>query len=267
MNLAIDARDAMPDGGTLTIRAGRCRLGGGDPTFTNHVMVEVADEGVGMDEKTLSHVFEPFFTTKEANKGTGLGLATVYGIGDSGPEAAWMCRRPWGRGRRSACICRAWRRMRPRRLRPSTAAAGIPSRERVLLVEDEDIVRDLLARTLRKAGYDVHASPLPSEAVAWVAEGHPVDLVVTDVVMPEKSGPELVRDLEAEASPGARRLHFGIRRGGGPNSAASRPTNAFSRSRLLRRNSSPSSRNCSGRRSKLRKDSNRRCVSDGGDRR
>ncbi len=194
MNLAINARDAMPDGGSLTIRAVDAISGGGDPAFVNHIMIEVVDTGVGMDEKTLSHIFEPFFTTKEASKGTGLGLATVYGIVTQAGGRIDVVSKP-GQGS-------TFRVYLPRVISesvapaPTTTASPAPTRERVLLVEDEDVVRDLLARTLRKAGYDVHASPLPSEAAAWVAAGNPVDVIVTDVVMPEKSGPELIRDLE-----------------------------------------------------------------------
>jgi CheY-like chemotaxis protein len=210
MNLAVNARDAMPDGGRLTIQtanqdlqpATAARLGG-EPG--PHVMLAVTDTGIGMSHETREHIFEPFFTTKEVGKGTGLGLATVYGVVVQHGGCLQVDTEP-GRGT-------TFRIFLPR-VEAERAACEPPEREEeaprgsetILLVEDDDGVRDLARETLEERGYTVLLASRPGEALA-LAERDPstIHLVLTDVVMPEMSGPALVRRL-ARLVPRARVL-------------------------------------------------------------
>ncbi len=198
MNLAVNARDAMPDGGRLTIQtanrdldaAAAARLGAKPGP---HVMLAVADTGVGMSEETREHIFEPFFTTKEVGKGTGLGLATVYGIVTQHGGSVDVESEP----RRGT----TFRVYLPR---VEEAAPGPPAppeeaprgSETILLVEDNDEVRDLARDMLEGLGYAVLVASRPSEALA-LAERHAetIHLVLTDVVMPEMSGRALAHRL------------------------------------------------------------------------
>jgi CheY-like chemotaxis protein len=201
MNLAINARDAMPRGGTLTIET--------QPVDTTqiaslpiglkpgrYVSLAVRDTGVGMDQATLSHVFEPFFTTKETGKGTGLGLPTVYGIvkqsgGDISVESTpgtGTTIRVFLPGVEAA---------------PQDASIAAPANNRarrdesLLLVEDEDAVRRIANTFLSSAGYRVLAAPNADEAIRLVQQGGTqIDLLVTDVVLPGgMPGTELAKRL------------------------------------------------------------------------
>ncbi len=199
LNLVLNARDAMPDGGTVTIAscitdvdvaAAAAHV---DLDEGRHVLLSVADDGAGMTEQVRARAFDPFFTTKEPGKGTGLGLSTVYGIvRQSG--GAISIDSAVGRGTTVSIHL------------PHVAAA--PDRERevvvprptragtVLVVEDEDLVRDLAARSLARAGQDVLSAADGVRALAIVAErGGDVDVVVSDVVMPRLGGPELAEHL------------------------------------------------------------------------
>ena len=210
MNLALNSRDAMPGGGTLTIETRNLELAEPDAARRGlkpgaYVELAVADTGVGMDDETAARMFEPFFTTKEAGRGTGLGLATVYGIVLQSGGAIAAESEP-GRGT-------SMRVFLPRSDKPAAAgpeAAETTSKfgsETILLVEDEDVVRQLMEELLRSAGYRVlpTASGEAALALARIGGSH-IDLVVTDVVMPGMNGVELVRRLR-EFLPGLKVLY------------------------------------------------------------
>jgi signal transduction histidine kinase len=182
LNLAVNARDAMAGSGTLTIATRNAK---------DDVLLEVTDSGAGMDEETRIRLFEPFFTTKDVGQGTGLGLSTVYGIvaqsGGSidvrsapGLGATFTVRLP---------VTHAT----PREDRPVVPApAG--GAERILVVDDEKVVRELLAQMLREQGYDVEVAATAREARALMG---PWDLLLTDVVMPETDGVKLSKQIDA----------------------------------------------------------------------
>ena len=210
MNLAVNARDAMPHGGHLTIGAANAEL---DEAYTRtrpeavpgpYVMLSVTDSGEGMSEETQARIFEPFFTTKEPGKGTGLGLATVYGIVKQSGGHVFVYSEP-GRGTSfKVYLPRAERR-------PAEEAAPVvapPSlgTETVLLVEDEGALRELVHECLVAFGYAVLEAGSPAVALE-LAERHdgPIHLLVTDVVMPGMGGAELARRVTA-LRPGAKVL-------------------------------------------------------------
>jgi PAS domain S-box-containing protein len=213
VNLAINARDAMPSGGTLTMETANLEV---DDAFArthpgaapgSYVRLRVLDTGVGMDAETKAHLFEPFFTTKSVGKGTGLGLATVYGIVKQSGGYIWVDSEP-GRGTIFTILLpRTSGTPEPPAStdRPAPPARGT---ETILLVEDEEAVRTLSDRALNKLGYSVLAAPSGWDALR-VAERHrgPIHLVLTDVVMPGLSGRELVRQLAA-VRPGMQVLYI-----------------------------------------------------------
>ncbi len=197
VNLAVNARDAMPRGGTLSITT---RNAAPDSTglpsgleipTAGAVLLEMRDSGVGMEEAIRLRAFEPFFTTKEIGKGTGLGLSTVYGIvRQSGGDACIESR--VGQGT-MVTICLP--RMAAATLAPAApppAAPVVGGRERVLIVEDEPAIRLVVGRVLSSHGYAVVEAANPAAARALLADaGPPIDLLISDVVMPGGSGPEL----------------------------------------------------------------------------
>ena len=201
MNLAINARDAMPEGGVLTLTTANADLDdlyahGHQPLPAGaYVVISVGDTGIGMDEETRARLFEPFFTTKERGKGTGLGLATVYGIVRQTGGYIWVYSEP-GRG----SVFKVYLPRLEAGVTPVAAtpvAHGLPrGTESVLLVEDETMVRDLLRGLLERHGYRVLIARSGEEALE-VAAAHPgaLDLLVTDVVMPGIGGPELATRL------------------------------------------------------------------------
>ena len=197
-NLAVNARDAMPGGGRLTISTRHVGHAG-----VASVELAVSDTGTGMDADTLSHLFEPFFTTKDTSKGSGLGLATVYGIvAQSGGEV--LVDSTLGEG---SCF----RVLLPLAARPDApaeiAATSTPlttGTETVLLVEDEATIRHLVNEVLSRSGYTVLTAPAGAEAIGLL-RANVVDLLLTDVVMPGMSGPDLARVATAER-PGLRVL-------------------------------------------------------------
>jgi two-component system, cell cycle sensor histidine kinase and response regulator CckA len=212
VNLAVNARDAMPHGGKLTIETGNVTL---DQEYARHhlsvvsgsyVLLAISDTDVGMDEQVRERIFEPFFTTKEQGRGTGLGLAMCYGIVKQHGGSIWVYSEP-GHGT-------SFRIYLPRvdepveRLvhaeAPRVAARGA---ETILLVEDEAAVRELAARVLREHGYTVLEAAHPDEALA-VAEARPagsIHLLLTDVVMPGMSGKALAEEV-LKRSPGIKAL-------------------------------------------------------------
>ena len=203
MNLVVNARDAMPRGGTLTLETSTVHL---DETYAAehvgvapgpHVLLSVRDTGCGMDKATQARMFEPFFTTKEQGKGTGLGLATVFGVVQQSGGTIWVESEP-GEG----TVFKVYFPLATSEERtnvqptPSLASRAPRGSETVLLVEDEEGVRVLARTILRKQGYTVLEASNGVEALALSAkhEGR-IDLLVTDVVMPRMSGRELVEKL------------------------------------------------------------------------
>jgi PAS domain S-box-containing protein len=213
MNLAVNARDAMTGGGTLTIETANVEV---DEVFArshvdvvpgSYVMLTVTDTGCGMDDQTLPRIFEPFFTTKGPGYGTGLGLATVFGIVKQSAGHIYVYSEV---GRGSTFKIYLPRVDAPPSQQPAEVAAGglLAHGETVLVVEDQDQVRRLTCHVLRQAGYTVLEASTPEAALSIVREqAAEVDLVVTDVVMPEMDGPTLVREI-AQLRPGLKTLFF-----------------------------------------------------------
>jgi PAS domain S-box-containing protein len=201
VNLAVNARDAMPEGGTLSIStrasefdaAAAAAAGAAGPCPC--VRLVVSDDGIGMDEHVRAHLFEPFFTTKPQGRGTGLGLPAVYGIVTQNHGRITVDSLP-GRGTTIAielpCTERAAEHVE------EVAVDGAGGSETILLVEDEPLVREITARALRKAGYRVLAASGSVEALAATdVNAERIDLLVSDVVMPGMNGPELAGRLVA----------------------------------------------------------------------
>jgi two-component system cell cycle sensor histidine kinase/response regulator CckA len=206
VNLSVNARDAMPGGGTLTIRTRNVteresqRLSRHGMPVAEYVLVEVADTGTGMTPEVMSKIFEPFFTTKGVGKGTGLGLATVYGIVKQSGGFIYAESEP-GRGTTFRVYLPrhvpdnedeivAQKTVRKERL------ADLTGHGRVLLVEDEDAVRSFAVRALKRQGYEVLEAATGLEALEVMAKNnHEVDIVVSDVIMPEMDGPTLLKEL------------------------------------------------------------------------
>jgi CheY-like chemotaxis protein len=200
MNLVVNARDAMPTGGRLTIETRNANLDEDyarehpGSTLGPHVVLSVSDNGIGMDKATQSRIFEPFFTTKEAGKGTGLGLSTAFGIAQQSGGSIWVDSEP-GKGttfevyfpRVTAAIDAP---------HPTLPPVTLGGRETILLVEDEEQVRAVAQDILERNGYRVLAARNPGEALI-LCEQHlgTIDLLLTDVVMPQMSGPELARRI------------------------------------------------------------------------
>jgi PAS domain S-box-containing protein len=209
INLAVNARDAMPDGGLLSVRTAEAALDQAyaqehlDVVPGRYVLLEITDSGTGMDAETAKRVFDPFFTTKAA--GTGLGLATVQGIVKQSDGHIWLYSEP-GLGT-------TFRIYLPPTDRPAEApveapAAAAPSPEgdeTILFVEDAELLRPLIAEVLESYGYTVLQAAHAAEALAFAESGGPIDLLLTDVVMPGMNGRELAETLLA-GRPGLRVL-------------------------------------------------------------
>jgi len=202
MNLVVNARDAMPDGGQITIETRDAEL---DETYRSfhepvipgpYVMLSVNDTGCGMDETTRTHIFEPFFTTKEPGKGTGLGLSTVYGIVKQSGAYIWVYSEP-GRG---ATIKIYFPRVqeKPDEARETCEPTILGGTETILLVEDDQLLRNVTFRLLSGVGYKVLEAETPNQAIQMAQDNaEPIDLVLTDVIMPVMGGFELSTRLKA----------------------------------------------------------------------
>jgi signal transduction histidine kinase len=202
INLAVNARDAMPHGGRLTIETKNVAIGEADaerhPAFQagDYVLLAVSDTGVGIDKDTLPLIFEPFFTTKEQGKGTGLGLSMVYGIVKQSGGWIWVYSEP---GHGTTFKVYLPRANAP--VRPSEAPAEIDlphGEETILVVEDEEQVRRLTSQILRRHGYIVLEAANGHAAIERCDQhDDPITLLITDVVMPGMSGPHLAATLVA----------------------------------------------------------------------
>jgi len=213
VNLAVNARDAMPTGGTLTIETATVEL---DATYTRahlgagpgrHVCLIVTDTGIGMDADTAAHVFEPFFTTKPVGHGTGLGLATVHGIVTQSGGHVEVYSEP-GLGTSFKVYLPP---AEPAAAPPPAAARGDElerqrGSETILVCEDEDGVRRLVEHILTTHGYTALVAARPSDALRLAAtHAGPIAALLSDVVMPEMPGPELADRLQA-IRPGLRTI-------------------------------------------------------------
>lgn len=213
MNLAVNARDAMPEGGKLVIETSNAEL---DDTYAlqhtplspgRYVLLAVTDTGIGMSEETKSHIFEPFFTTKEVGKGTGLGLSTVYGVVKQSGGYMWVCSE-LGHGSVFKIylprVDQSVQQSRPSELAPELYRGT----ETVLLVEDEESVRTLTRSLLEEAGYMVIEASNGAQAFE-IAGRHsgPIHLLLTDVVMPGMNGRVLAQRM-IEAQPKMRVLYI-----------------------------------------------------------
>jgi two-component system cell cycle sensor histidine kinase/response regulator CckA len=208
INLVVNARDAMPNGGTVTIRTSNESLSGANALGTalmpagDYVRIDVTDTGTGMSPEIKSKIFDPFFTTKPVGQGTGLGLATVYGIvkqtggfidvdTELGRGTTFRIYLPRFRGETAAPVEAA-----------QPAPRDVTGQDTILLVEDEEAVRSFAARALRMRGYHVLEAGGGEEALEIVRDPSVhIDLVITDVVMPNMDGPTLVRHVQ-ELKPG-----------------------------------------------------------------
>ena len=213
VNLVVNARDAMPQGGTITLETANVVL---DGTYADqhiavtpgrYVMFAVTDTGIGMDKETQARIFEPFFTTKGPDRGTGLGLSTVYGIVKQSGGSIWVYSEP-----AHGTTFKIYLPMVDEEVIATTTSGDAPrtvnGTETVLLAEDEEVVRRLTGRILAQAGYHVLVATTGAEALA-VSEAYdgPIHLLISDVVMPQMSGGELRRRLAA-ARPSVRILYL-----------------------------------------------------------
>jgi PAS domain S-box-containing protein len=211
LNLAVNSRDAMPDGGFVLVETANVDL---DETYREahdvvvpgpYVMLAVTDTGQGMDEATRLRVFEPFFTTKESGKGTGLGLSTVYGVVKQSGGYIWAYSEP-GQGTTFKIYLPRVEATEASAARQPPAPAARGGTETVLVVEDSDAVRTLVGEILRPRGYSVIEATTGKEALeVCAASDRRIDLVISDVVMPDVRGPELEQRIAA-VRPGLRFL-------------------------------------------------------------
>jgi CheY-like chemotaxis protein len=200
MNLALNARDAMPTGGKLTIETGTIEL---DESYAAvhlgakpgpHVMLAVSDTGTGMDPEIQARIFEPFFTTKEIGKGTGLGLSIVFGIAQRAGGSVWVYSER-GRG----TTFKVYLPRSEAKVEVSSASRApvtLHGGETILLAEDQEQVRAVAQSILRRHGYRVIVAQNAGEALLLCeAHSHPIHLLLTDVVMPHLSGADLAKRI------------------------------------------------------------------------
>jgi PAS domain S-box-containing protein len=213
MNLVVNARDAMPSGGRLVVETMNADL---SSAYANehvtvkpghYVMLAISDTGVGMDEETVAHIFEPFFTTKESGRGTGLGLSTVYGIVKQSGGYVWVYSEPGKGSTFKVYLPRVDAQIEA----PSVVqfqSQALRGSETILLVEDEEAVRELIHTVLTAQGYDVIPARDPQHAEKIVGSyAREIHMLLTDVVMPGMSGRELAARVSARR-PGIRVLYM-----------------------------------------------------------
>jgi len=204
MNLVVNARDAMPNGGRILIETSNVEL---DDTYAQdhatvrpgrYVMLAVTDTGIGMTSDTVAHIFEPFYTTKESGRGTGLGLSTVYGIVKQSGGYIWVYSEPEKGTTFKVYLPRVEERVEVSSTEQIPAPAARDGKETILLVEDEPAVRELTRMVLSKRGYSVLEALNPADAERLAgSHGTEIHLLLTDVVMPGMSGHELAKRLTA----------------------------------------------------------------------
>jgi CheY-like chemotaxis protein len=201
MNLAVNARDAMPSGGRLTISTAQVHLGESRAEALEtapgpHVRVSVSDDGIGMTQDVVARIFEPFYTTKGLGIGTGLGLAMVFGIVRQSGGAIYVDSEP-GQGSTFHIVLPVVSETHASS-EPALAPAGARGSETILLVEDDTGVRELAEANLRACGYDVLTAVDGRDALDVLhAQPTSIDILVTDVVMPNMSGPDLAAAVQA----------------------------------------------------------------------
>ena len=229
LNLSVNARDAMPGGGQLIIETQNVTLdlehGSAHPNTSpgNFVLLSVTDTGVGMDADTQRRIFEPFFTTKEVGKGTGLGLATVYGIVHQNAGHIRVESKV-GHGTTFKIYLPRLRSVADRPSSPAPSIVAPAASGTILVVEDDAAVRQVAVRILRNRGYTVLEARSPGEARAQcIVHGPSIDLLLTDVVMPECSGLQLARELTERHSRMRVLYMSGYPGGGAPGDGAIEP--------------------------------------------
>jgi CheY-like chemotaxis protein len=197
MNLVVNARDAMPDGGSIVIETSNVELDDGyrDSHLSvppgRYVMLAVTDTGCGMNEKTMSQIFEPFFTTKGPGQGTGLGLSTVYGIVKQSEGYIWVYSEP-GKGTTFKLYFPRHEENAPQQGHPHAEIESPIGSETILVVEDDEPLRELVIALLENKGYRVLEAKNGEDAIALVKNStDPINLLLTDVLMPAMSGVEL----------------------------------------------------------------------------
>jgi PAS domain S-box-containing protein len=199
LNLSINARDAMPHGGCLTISVNRMMVKEGSqlmydlPSSGNYARISVADTGTGIDRTTMERIFEPFYTTKAVGKGTGLGLSIVHGIIKQHDGSILVSSEP-GKGATFDIYLPLVEGHVPKE-EPKVSITVPGGTETLLIAEDEEIVKTLLKRTLEKAGYRVIVAGDGDEAIARFREHDDISLVLSDVVMPGKNGKEILTEM------------------------------------------------------------------------
>jgi CheY-like chemotaxis protein len=201
LNLVLNARDAMPEGGKTVIETMNMIL---DDTYMkkrpmvkpgSYILLAVSDTGIGMDEKTQAHVFEPFFTTKEKGKGTGMGLATVYGIIKQSDGFIWTYSEPGKGTTLKIYLPRIDEAPEPVE-KPVSTDQSLRGYETILVVDDEKEVRELVSEMLRYYGYTVLEAPNASNALmVFEKNKDSLDLILTDIVMPQMSGIEFANQV------------------------------------------------------------------------
>jgi two-component system cell cycle sensor histidine kinase/response regulator CckA len=202
MNLTVNACDAMPTGGKLNVETRQVSV---DDAFAKsrpplmpgeYIRLTVEDTGQGMDAATKARIFEPFFTTKELGKGTGLGLATVYGVVKQSGGCIWVESEP-GKGAQFEVYLPVVEETEERPSPETNGKCAASHSEPVLIVEDEEAVRELAAEFMKSAGYTVLTARDGGEAIAVAESSGPIRVLITDIVMPNMRGPELAKRLKA----------------------------------------------------------------------
>jgi CheY-like chemotaxis protein len=199
MNLVVNARDAMPQGGKLRLELKNVDVEASSRSFHDvppgpYVMIAVTDTGMGMSAEVQKRIFEPFFTTKEPGKGTGLGLATVYGIVKQSGGHVWLYSESGVGTTFKIFLPRVEEQPELAPVEQTEEAGG--GQETILVVEDDDRVRSLVAEVLESAGYTVIAVSGGSEAIArYEAHGRPIQLLITDLVLPKMGGKEIAERI------------------------------------------------------------------------